>query len=65
LIKYKPTSSTSAFALLVMSAVQKIDNALVKKALDNPKSTTFANAEELSKITKCVPGAVPPFGSLF
>jgi prolyl-tRNA editing enzyme YbaK/EbsC (Cys-tRNA(Pro) deacylase) len=55
----------SSFVMLVIPADKKIDSKKAKKVL-NSKSFRFATEEELLKITRGVlPGAVPPFGSLF
>ena len=52
------------FCLLVMSASKKISWKEVKAYLGS-KNATFAKVEEVNKLTGCIPGAVPPFGSLF
>eukprot|EP00533_Pseudo-nitzschia_delicatissima_P013111 CAMPEP_0197281558 /NCGR_PEP_ID=MMETSP1432-20130617/22930_1 /TAXON_ID=44447 /ORGANISM="Pseudo-nitzschia delicatissima, Strain UNC1205" /LENGTH=186 /DNA_ID=CAMNT_0042748375 /DNA_START=192 /DNA_END=752 /DNA_ORIENTATION=+ len=57
----------SYFCLFVMSASRKLNSKAIKKEfkkLDKPvKSTRFATADELAKITNgLVPGCVPPFG---
>jgi Ala-tRNA(Pro) deacylase len=53
-----------AFVLAVISAAQKMDSKAFKKA-GGFKSTRFASEQEVRMITGCVPGAVPPFGSLW
>lgn len=55
---------TQIFYLAVMSASRRISWKTIKKYL-NTKKTELANEEEVRKITRCLPGAVPPFGSLF
>jgi Ala-tRNA(Pro) deacylase len=49
---------------LVLSAHLKADNALLRAILGTCK-VRFATPEELSALTGCAPGAVPPFGNLF
>ena len=50
--------------MLVLPAHKKIDFGKVKTML-NSKSVSFATAEEVQKVTQCIPGGVPPFGNLF
>lgn len=57
-------SKQAAFFLAVMSAARLFDWKLLKK-MTGGKSLRFASEEEVAKTTRCVPGAVPPFGSLF
>ncbi len=53
------------FAMLVIPGDFKVDSKKAKIALQT-KSFRFANVEELGSVTGGVlPGAVPPFGSLF
>lgn len=52
------------FCLLVMSASRKISWKEVKQYLGT-KNATFAKVEQVNAITGCIPGAVPPFGSVF
>ena len=52
------------FVMVVISASEKMDSKLLKKS-GGYKSTRFASVEEVMQVTGCVPGAVPPFGSLF
>ena len=47
-----------------MAADKKLDSKKLKKELST-KRTSFATNEELFLVTKCLPGALPPFGSLF
>ncbi len=49
---------------VVLPAHRRVDNARVR-ALVGTRTLRFATAEELLKLTGCVPGAVPPFGNLF
>jgi Ala-tRNA(Pro) deacylase len=53
-----------SFCMIVISAVLKFNNKSAKKIL-NSKNLRFVNVDELKDLTKCIPGAVPPFGSLF
>ena len=52
------------FTLAVMSASKKFSWKLVKKVL-KVKNMRFATPEEVQQVTGCLPGAVPPFGSVF
>jgi Ala-tRNA(Pro) deacylase len=47
-----------------MSASRKLDSKIFKK-LTSSKSLRFATEQEVFQTTKCIPGAVPPFGSIF
>lgn len=47
--------------LLVISAAKQIDWHLVKAFI---KKTTLVPREDVPSITGCIPGAVPPFGSV-
>lgn len=49
------------FALFVLSAARKLDNAAIRDALVVRKAR-FATREELREMTGLVPGCVPPFG---
>lgn len=49
---------------LVLPAHLKADNTLLR-ALLGTRKLRFATPEELSALTGCAPGAVPPFGNLF
>ena len=57
-------SKHAMFILAVMSAARLFDWKLLK-SLTGSKSLRFATEEEVKSTTKCIPGAVPPFGSLF
>lgn len=50
--------------LAVMSASRKLDSKKFKKIISS-KSLKFASEEEVLSATRCIPGAVPPFGSIF
>ncbi len=63
LCKYT-ASGEEKFCLLVMSASRKIAWKEVKQYLGS-KNATFAKVEEVNALTGCIPGAVPPFGSVF
>lgn len=52
------------FVMAVLPADRKIDSTLLKQIL-NTKNLRFASKEELLGLTGLVPGAIPPFGSLF
>ena len=47
-----------------MSASRKFSWKLVKKAL-GAKNLKFATTDEVWTVTRCLTGAVPPFGSAF
>eukprot|EP00349_Pseudokeronopsis_sp_Brazil_P001064 CAMPEP_0202963018 /NCGR_PEP_ID=MMETSP1396-20130829/7025_1 /ASSEMBLY_ACC=CAM_ASM_000872 /TAXON_ID= /ORGANISM="Pseudokeronopsis sp., Strain Brazil" /LENGTH=122 /DNA_ID=CAMNT_0049683917 /DNA_START=188 /DNA_END=556 /DNA_ORIENTATION=+ len=65
LLKDNSKSAEAAlFYLAVMSASRKFSWKLVKKLL-NAKNIRFATPQEVTKVTGCLPGAVPPFGSVF
>ncbi|HNT30479.1 MAG TPA: YbaK/EbsC family protein, partial [bacterium] len=51
------------FCMVVISAASKMDSKKLKTSL-GVKKTRFATAEEVEKLTGCLPGAVPPFGNL-
>lgn len=57
-------SKQTVFFLAVMSAARLFDWKLLK-TMTGSKALRFATEEEVAKITRCLPGAVPPFGSLF
>jgi Ala-tRNA(Pro) deacylase len=60
----KSVETSILFTLAVMSASKKFSWKLVKKVL-KVKNMRFATPEEVYEITGCLPGAVPPFGSIF
>jgi len=55
---------TGEFVLAVMSAAKKLSWKLMKPILDSKKASMAAE-EDVRRITRCLPGAVPPFGSIF
>ena len=57
-------SAQEKFFLAVMSASRKFNWQDFRK-VTKEKRLRFATEEELIKITGCLSGAVPPFGSLF
>ena len=52
------------FTLVVLSAAKKLSWKAVRKLLGT-KKVGLASQDEVFKLTKCITGAVPPFGSLF
>lgn len=50
--------------LAVMSASRKLDSKMFKKLIGS-KNLRFASEAEVLTTTRCIPGAVPPFGRLF
>ena len=52
------------FLLCVMAADKKVSWKKVKTVLST-KKINLASEEEVRALTKCIPGAVPPFGSVF
>ena len=57
-------SDGAAFVLAVISASKKLDSKMFKKLIKS-KSLKFATEDDVLRLTKCIPGAVPPFGSIF
>jgi prolyl-tRNA editing enzyme YbaK/EbsC (Cys-tRNA(Pro) deacylase) len=53
------------YTLAVMAADQKLDWKKMKKLLPKGKNARMASVDEAWAVTKCKPGGVPPFGSLF
>lgn len=53
-----------AFFLAVMSASKKLSWKLLRAA-SGMKKLDLAKPEEVLELTKCIPGAVPPFGSVW
>jgi Ala-tRNA(Pro) deacylase len=49
---------------LIISAAVPVDNNKLRKVLGT-RRVRFATADELLKLTNCLPGAVPPFGNIF
>eukprot|EP00826_Nyctotherus_ovalis_P038690 TRINITY_DN3639_c0_g5_i3.p1 TRINITY_DN3639_c0_g5~~TRINITY_DN3639_c0_g5_i3.p1 ORF type:complete len:165 (+),score=49.42 TRINITY_DN3639_c0_g5_i3:125-619(+) len=64
LLKYEASKGSFSYVLAVLSAEKKINLKTLKKILKT-KNMKIADSDEALKVTKCVPGAVPPFGSLF
>jgi Ala-tRNA(Pro) deacylase len=52
------------YALVVISASLRIDSKKLRKALKTSRMK-FADPVDCCKVTGCLPGAVPPFGSCF
>lgn len=52
------------FILAVMSAEKTANWPKLRKIVDAPK-LAMASVEDVQRVTGCIPGAVPPFGSLF
>jgi Ala-tRNA(Pro) deacylase len=52
------------FVLCVMAANRKVSWKKVKNVMKT-KKVNLASEEDVRKLTKCLPGAVPPFGSAF
>jgi len=59
-----PLPGGKLFCLAVMSAAVKAELGRLKKLL-GVKDLSLATEAEVLAVTGCVPGAVPPFGSLF
>lgn len=57
-------ASAEQVVLVVLAADRKLDSKRLKKEL-RAKGTRFVDPEEVRRLTGCVPGAVPPFGSLW
>lgn len=64
LVKYAGKDVGEGHALLVMSASRKVAWKNVKEHLGT-KNVSFASVNDVMEVTGCVPGAVPPFGSVF
>lgn len=60
----KPLSHGTPYVLAVLSAARRADLKVLRAAL-NQKSLSLASVDDVWKLTRCVPGAVPPFGSIF
>jgi Ala-tRNA(Pro) deacylase len=63
-VKPAPGLASEGMVLAVISAAAKIDSKLFRQTC-GWKSTRFASEEEVRSLTGCLPGAVPPFGSLW
>lgn len=57
-----PDRETPVYTLVVMAANKKVDWKLLRKKLG--KKAKLVSREDVQKISGCIPGAVPPFGSL-
>lgn len=65
-VKLKSADGEKAtFVLFVMSATHKLDSKKARKIVTGCKSMSFATPEQVKTLTSCIPGAVPPFGSLW
>lgn len=53
---------SKAFTLFVLPDDLRLDQKKVKEILGEKWS--FASADEVIEVTKCIPGSVPPFGSV-
>jgi prolyl-tRNA editing enzyme YbaK/EbsC (Cys-tRNA(Pro) deacylase) len=53
------------YSLAVMAADHQLDWKKMKKLLTKGKNARMASVVEAWEVTKCKPGGVPPFGSLF
>lgn len=60
----KLTLPDTPFYLAVVSASQRFNSKEFKKLI-KCKNIRFATQEEVLEYSGCIPGAVPPFGSLF
>ena len=60
----RPLAHGSPFVLAVLSAARRADLRALRGAL-GAKALSLASVEDVWRLTGCVPGAVPPFGSLF
>ncbi|CAB9510398.1 Pfam:YbaK [Seminavis robusta] len=63
-ILLKDSKSSPPFCLAVFSASKRFSSKQFKKVTGR-KKIRFATTEELWEVARCVPGAVPPFGSIF
>lgn len=64
LMRRKPKSpSESYYALCVLAADRKLDYKKLKKNVG--KDMRMATEDEVREASRCLPGAVPPFGSKF
>lgn len=60
----KPLPNGATFILAVMSAARSLDWPKLRGLAGQPK-VTMASLPDVAAATGCLPGAVPPFGSLF
>lgn len=56
-------SKNAQFVLCVLAADRKVDYRKLKKAV--AKDLRMATEDEVMDVARCLPGAVPPFGSQF
>lgn len=59
----KPKPTESQYVLCVLAADRKLDYKKLKKTVG--KDLRLATKDEVFEASKCLPGAVPPFGSKF
>uniref|UniRef100_A0A7S3NPU7 YbaK/aminoacyl-tRNA synthetase-associated domain-containing protein n=1 Tax=Aureoumbra lagunensis TaxID=44058 RepID=A0A7S3NPU7_9STRA len=59
----KVNENESAFILCVLAANRKLDWKKLRKTI--AKDLRLATEEEVFEVSRCLPGAVPPFGSQF
>ena len=64
LLKDTSSKTNGHYMLAVMSASQRFSSKQFK-TISNCKKIRFATPDEVWQVTQCVPGAIPPFGSLF
>jgi len=60
----KPARENTTWYLAVMAANKRLSSKKFKKAIGS-RNIRFAALEDVLRMTGCVSGAVPPFGSLF
>lgn len=60
----KPLASGANFILAVLSAARSLDWPKLRALVGQPK-IKMASLQDVAAVTGCLPGAVPPFGSLF
>ena len=64
LLSVRGARDANEFVLVVISAAAKMDSKALKK-VGSFKSTRFASEDEVKQVTGCLPGAVPPLGSIW
>ena len=60
----KPLPGGAVFILAVMSAARSLDWPKLRALAGQPK-VSMAQLSDVGAVTGCLPGAVPPFGSIF
>lgn len=60
-VKKKPADPDRPYYLTTMSAAKRLSWKLVRKAIGS-KDVRLATEDEVWEVTRCRPGAVPPFG---